>query len=234
MAELLHKLIDTLLHLSPDTMNSLAEALGPWLYGVLFAIIFAETGLVITPFLPGDSLLFAVGAVAAHPSSPIRLTWTALLLIAAAVLGDAVNYAFGAWAGPKVFAREDSWLLNKKHLLEAHRFYEKYGGKTIVLARFVPIVRTFAPFVAGIGAMRYLKFALYNVAGGALWVLAFLLSGWWFGGRQVVQRNFTLVIVAILLISVLPAVVEFFKARAAARKRPTALLEATTREDSRQ
>ncbi len=228
MVDLLREVFQTLLHLSPDSMNHLAGYVGPWLYVVLFAIIFAETGLVATPFLPGDSLLFAVGAVAAHPDSPISLPVTALLLIFAAVLGDAVNYFVGYRIGPKVFSREDSWLLNKKHLNEAHRFYETYGGKTIILARFVPIVRTFAPFVAGIGRMSYVRFALFNIIGGVSWVLMFLLAGWWFGGREVIQKNFKLVIVAIILISVLPAVYEFLRARLAARRGRSALLEATT------
>src|SRR4029077_19330480 len=134
----------------------------------------------------GDSLLFAVGAVAAHPSSPIRLGVTAVLLIVAAILGDAINSSIGYFVGPRVFSREDSRLLNKKHLLRAHEFYEKYGGLTIILARFVLIVRTFAPFVAGIGRMNYPRFALYNITGGAAWVLSFLLAGWWFGAREVV------------------------------------------------
>jgi membrane-associated protein len=206
--EFLQQLTHTLVHLSPDTMNELAHAVGHWLYVVLFLIVFAETGLVATPFLPGDSLLFAVGAVAAYSGSPISLPLTAVLLIVAAVLGDAVNYAVGYYLGPKVFSREQSRLLNKKHLLEAQRFYEQYGGKTIILARFVPIVRTFAPFVAGIGRMNYARFALFNVTGGVAWVLLFLVSGWWFGGREVVQKNFKLVILAIIVISVLPAVFE--------------------------
>src|SRR3954469_10024188 len=209
--EFLRLLVHTLLHLSPDSMNELAHAVGPWLYVVLFAIVFAETGLVAVPFLPGDSLLFAVGAVAAHPDSPINLLLTAVLLIVAAVVGDAVNYAIGYRVGPRIFSREDSWLLNKKHLNEAHRFYEQYGGKTIILARFMPIVRTFAPFVAGIGEMDYAKFALYNVTGGIAWVLSFLLGGWWFGGREVIQKNFKLVILAIIVISIMPAVVEFLR-----------------------
>src|SRR4051794_25035376 len=180
--QFVQKVFDTLLHLSPESMNELGHAVGPWLYVVLFAIVFAETGLVAVPFLPGDSLLFAVGAVAAHPDSPISLAGTAVLLIVAAVAGDAVNYAIGYRLGPKVFSREDSRLLNKKHLVEAHEFYERYGEKTIFLARFVPIVRTFAPFVAGIGRMNYFRFALFNVTGGVVWVLSFLLGGWWFGG----------------------------------------------------
>lgn len=217
--EFLQQLTHTLLHLSPETMNALAQAVGHWLYVVLFLIVFAETGLVATPFLPGDSLLFAVGAVAAHPDSPIDLTLTAVLLIVAAVLGDAVNYAVGYYLGPKVFSRENSRILNKKHLLEAQRFYEKYGGKTIVLARFVPIVRTFAPFVAGIGRMNYARFALFNVTGGIVWVLLFLVSGWKFGGLEVVEKNFKLVILAIIVISVLPALYEV--ARNKFRRQPS-------------
>jgi membrane-associated protein len=223
--EFLKTLVHTIVHLSPESMNGLAHAVGPWLYAVLFAIIFAETGLVAVPFLPGDSLLFAVGAVAAHRDSPISLPLMALLLIVAAVVGDAVNYAIGYRLGPKVFSREDSWLLNKKHLREAHGFYERYGGKTIVLARFMPIVRTFAPFVAGIGKMSYARFALFNVTGGTAWVLSFHLAGWWFGGREAVQKNFKLVIVAIIVISILPAVVEYLRTQSRRRKEEAAILE---------
>jgi membrane-associated protein len=211
--EYLVQFVKSLINVDPATLNQWADVLGPWLYGALFLIIFAETGLVVTPFLPGDSLLFAVGAMAAHPSSPISLWTTAALLIVAAVLGDAINYAFGYRAGPRVFTREDSWLLNKKHLLRAHEFYEEYGGLTIILARFMPIVRTFAPFVAGIGRMTYARFAVYNVAGGTAWILSFLLAGWWFGGRKVVQENFKLVMLAIIVISVLPACVGFVRSR---------------------
>ncbi len=226
--ELLERVFHTLIHLSPDSMNELAQYLGPWLYVVLAVIVFCETGLVATPFLPGDSLLFAVGAVAAHPESPIKLPLIAALLIVAAVLGDAVNYYVGKRLGPMVFSREQSYLLNRKHLHEAQRFYERHGGKTIILARFVPIVRTFAPFVAGIGRMNYARFAAYNVTGAVAWVLTFLLAGWWFGGREIVQKNFKLVILAIIVISVLPAVFEFFKGWMAARKGRSAILEATT------
>lgn len=213
--ELIRQLLDTLVHLSPASVNTLAHQVGPWLYVILFGIIFAETGLVATPFLPGDSLLFAVGAVAAAPGSPINLGLLGLLLIAAAVAGDAINYAIGASLGPKVFAREDSWLLNRKHLLEAHAFYERYGGVTIILARFMPIIRTFAPFVAGIGRMTYARFAVYNITGGIAWVLLFLLGGWWFGGLETVQQNFHLVIIAIIVLSVLPPVVHYLRTRAA-------------------
>jgi membrane-associated protein len=208
------QLVQTLIHLSPQSINEFVVMVGPRLfYTVLFLIVFAETGLVVTPFLPGDSLLFAVGAVAAHPDSPIRLGTTAVLLVVAAILGDAINYSFGYVVGPRVFSREDSRLLNKKHLLRAHDFYERYGGITIILARFVPIVRTFAPFVAGIGKMNYPRFALYNVTGGAAWVLSFLVAGWWFGGLEVVQKYFHLVIVAIIVISVLPGVIEYIQVR---------------------
>jgi membrane-associated protein len=200
--------------INPDSINDLILRIGPWpTHGALFLIVFAETGLVITPFLPGDSLLFAVGAVAAHPRSPIQLGTIALLLVVAAILGDAVNYLIGFLVGPRVFSREDSWLLNKKHLVRAHEFYEKYGGVTIVLARFIPIVRTFAPFVAGIGKMTYPRFALYNVTGGIAWVLSFLIGGWWFGGLPIVRRYFHLVIVAIIVISVIPGVVEYIQVR---------------------
>ena len=209
----LWQFVHSIMDLNPTTLNVYAATLGPWLYVVLFAIIFAETGLVITPFLPGDSLLFAVGAVAAHPASPIRLGLVALSLVVAAVLGDAVNYMIGARLGPRVFTREDSWLLNKKHLLRAHNFYEEYGGITIILARFIPIIRTFAPFVAGIGKMSYRRFAIFNVAGGTVWILLFLLAGWSFGAQEYVQKNFKLVVVAIIVISVLPGVYEYIRAR---------------------
>ena len=192
-----------------------SQALGSWLYVVLFAIVFCETGLVVTPFLPGDSLLFAVGALASLPDSELSLWFVAVLMIVAAVLGDAVNYAVGAYMGPKVFSREDSRWLNKKHLQRTHDFYEKYGGKTIFLARFVPIVRTFAPFVAGVGSMTYSHFALYNVTGAITWVLAFLLAGYYFGQIPTIQRNFRVVIVAIIVISMFPIAFEFVRARRA-------------------
>jgi len=209
----LFDLVHTLINIDTATVNSYAHALGPWLYVVLFASVFAETGLVVTPFLPGDSLLFAVGAVAAHPDSPIRLGMVSVQLVIAAVLGDAVNYSIGRYVGPRVFSRQDSWLLNQKHLARAHQFYEDYGGVTIILARFIPIVRTFAPFVAGIGKMTYSRFATYNVTGGVAWILLFLLAGWGFGSSELVQRNFKLVVVAVVVISVLPAVYEIVRAR---------------------
>jgi membrane-associated protein len=210
--ELVRQLIHNLLHLD-ESLNQLATAVGPWLYVILFAIIFAETGLVAAPFLPGDSLLFAVGALAAGTNSPINLPLVAALLCIAAIAGDATNYAIGRWAGPAVFRAESSWLLNKKHLETAQRFYDRHGGKTIILSRFIPIVRTFAPFVAGIGNMTYRRFALFNVVGGIVWVLSFLLAGYWFGGQEFVKKQFHYVILAIIVISILPAVIEVIRAR---------------------
>jgi len=206
----LDKVVYLFLHLD-DYLNSHAGLLGPWLYLILFMIVFCETGLVVTPFLPGDSLLFAVGALAAGDGSPLRLELLIVLLIAAAVLGDAVNYFIGYWVGPRVFTSEKSWLFNRKHLIRTQHFYEKYGGKTIILARFIPIIRTFAPFVAGIGAMPYRRFFYFNVAGGAAWVLIFLLSGYWLG--EAVKGYFSIIISVIVVLSILPPVVEYFLAR---------------------
>jgi len=199
-------------------LNIMVGDMGYWFYAVMFAIIFCETGLVILPFLPGDSLLFAVGAVGAMPDSRVNLPLMAVVMITAAVLGDAVNYSIGAKLGPAVFHSEKSRWLNRKHLMAAHEFYEKYGGKTIILARFVPIVRTLAPFVAGIGKMSYPRFALYNVTGAILWVCSLMLAGRTFGGIEWVQENFEAVIVAIIVISVLPAVIEFLRARAKSKR----------------
>jgi membrane-associated protein len=190
-------------------LTRLVEWSPPGTYLVLFLIIFCETGLVVTPFLPGDSLLFALGALASQENSQLSLPLLIILLTLAAVIGDGVNYAIGYRLGPKVFRYENSWLLNKKHLLRAQEFYERYGSKTIVLARFVPIVRTFAPFVAGVGKMNYFRFALYNVAGGALWVLICVLGGVFFGKLPWVEKNFELVLVAVVFISVLPMGIEF-------------------------
>ena len=223
--ELLHQFYDNVLKLNPDKINALGESLGPWLYVLLFAIIFAETGLVIIPFLPGDSLLFALGAVAALPNSPINLGLTEVLLITAAILGDAVNYAIGNFLGPAVLKREDSRFLNKKHLQHAHAFYETHGGKTIIFARFIPIIRTFAPFVAGVGSMTYPKFALYNVTGGVVWVLLCLGAGWMFGGYEIVQKNFELVLVAVVVISLLPPGVEFLRNWLKTRSAGAAVIE---------
>jgi membrane-associated protein len=187
-------------------LESWAQWMGPWLYVVLFAIIFFETGLVVTPFLPGDSLLFLLGAMAVAGS--LNFWLLAALLTVAAVLGDAVNYAIGYRVGPAIFRSSSSRLFNRAHLFKAQAFYEKYGNKTIILARFVPIVRTFAPFVAGIGKMEYRRFAIYNIIGAVAWVLACLASGYWFGALPWVKQNFEMVAVAIVFISVLPIAIE--------------------------
>jgi len=210
--ELIKHFIDILLHLDKHLVL-LVQQYGTLSYGILFAIIFCETGLVITPFLPGDSLLFAVGALSASGAfNPFLIFAT---LSAAAILGDSTNYWIGYVAGPKVFSSESSRWLNRKHLERTHGFYEKYGGKTVIIARFMPIVRTFAPFVAGIGRMSYPKFLFFSVVGTFLWIGLFVAAGYWFGNIPVVKRNFTLVVFAIIVISVLPAVVEAIRARRA-------------------
>ncbi len=210
--EFVSQLLDIFLHLDVY-LNSWAASAGPWLYVGIFAIIFCETGLVITPFLPGDSLLFAGGALAASDQSGINLFLFLAVVFCAAALGDFCNYEIGKWIGPKVFSQEKSRFFNKKHLLKAHNFYEKYGGKTIILARFIPIIRTFAPFVAGIGKMTYWHFASYNLIGAALWALLFVLGGYYFADLPVVKTHFHLVIVAIVIISCLPALIEYWRER---------------------
>lgn len=209
-------LVDILLHLDRH-LNSWAAAFGGWLYVLLFAVVFAETGLVVLPFLPGDSLLFAVGALAATDGSPIDVWLVGVLLTIAAIVGDAVNYAIGRRIGPKIFASDTSRWLNKQHLLRAHGFYEKHGGKTVILARFMPIFRTFAPFVAGIGQMSYRRFAAFNVIGALAWVWSFLMLGYQFGGLPFVKKNFTYVIFAIIIVSVMPAAIELLRARREAK-----------------
>lgn len=202
-----------------EHLDKLAGEYGVWTYAILVAIVFCETGLVVTPLLPGDSLLFAVGAFCARPNQPLEI-WTAtLLLTIAAILGDTVNYHIGKFLGPKVLAGKLHWL-NPKHLDRTHRFFEKYGGKTIIIARFVPIVRTFAPFVAGVGTMNYPKFLVYNVIGGVAWVLVCTQAGYWMGNFQVVREHFELVVLMIVGISLLPAVIEFFLQRWSRRSKP--------------
>ncbi len=204
-------IIDVFLHLD-EHLAAVMQAWGPWTYAILFAIILCETGLVVTPFLPGDSLLFAAGAMAAlHPDSLNIITLLGLLFVAA-VLGDTINYAIGRWIGPRAF-RMNTWFLKHEHLVRTQEFYERHGGRTIVLARFVPIVRTFAPFVAGVGRMNYPQFLFYNVVGGALWVAICTLAGYFFGNVPIVKENFELVVVGIVLVSVLPFVWEFWNAR---------------------
>ena len=227
--EFFRRLYDLLRHLGEDDKwRQMIEYIGtPTLYAVLFAIVFAETGLVVTPFLPGDSLLFALGAMGARDVG-INLPVVTILLIVAAILGDAVNYWIGYRLGPAVFKREDSRLLNKKHLLRAQEFYEKYGGKTIILARFVPIVRTFAPFVAGVGKMNFFRFWLFNIVGAIAWVVICVLAGYFLGSIPIIKKNFELVIVLIVIISVLPMAFEFWQARRAAKRKGFAVVETTT------
>ena len=211
MLDLIRKLVDFIVHIDRHLAEIIASY-GLWTYAVLWLIIFAETGLVVTPFLPGDSLLFAAGTFCAKPETGLNVHLMAVLLWVAAVLGDTVNYWLGSRIGPAVFKREDSMFLRKKHLERAHAFFEKYGGRAIILARFVPIVRTFVPFVAGVGRMHYGRFIAYNVIGGFIWIYFFLYAGYWFGGLPFIQRNFKLVILAIIIISVLPIVWETWRA----------------------
>jgi membrane-associated protein len=203
-------LIDFVLHLDKH-LGLILESVGLWSYLLFFAIIFAETGLVVTPFLPGDSLVFTLGTLAATGS--LNIGWLFVILSAAAILGDSANYAIGKYFGSIILKRQGAWFLKKEHIDRTHRFYEKYGSKTIVLARFVPIVRTFAPFVAGVGRMSYSRFLTYNVAGGLLWITLFVFGGYFFGNIPVIKKNFGLVIIAIIIISMLPAVIEILKER---------------------
>ena len=208
--ELLKALFEILMHLD-KYLDLLIRNYGIWTYGILFFIIFLETGFVVTPFLPGDSLLFAGGTFAALGSLDAR--WLIISLSIAAIAGDTVNYWIGYMVGPKVFNKEKSRFLNKEYLYRTHRFYEKYGGKTIILARFIPIIRTFAPFVAGIGSMTYRRFILYNISGGIAWVVIFVLGGYLFGNIPVVKQNFSLAIFVIIILSILPAIIEFLRHR---------------------
>ncbi len=208
--ELIQTFIDLFVHLDRH-LSLVIQHYGLWTYLLLFLIVFCETGLVVTPFLPGDSLLFGLGALAA--SSPLQVDLLFGLLTVAAIAGDMVNYWIGFFTGPKIFHKENVRFLNKAHLMRAHQFYEKHGGKTIIIARFAPIIRTFAPFVAGIGRMNYHYFTIYNVVGGAAWVAIFLFGGYFFGNIPFIKNNFTPVIMAIIILSLLPVVVEFLRAR---------------------
>jgi len=200
--------IDFIIHIDVH-LSEIIRSYGLWTYLILFIIIFCETGLVVAPILPGDSLLFAAGTFAAR--GDFNVFWLFALLSVAAVLGDTVNYSIGKYAGPKVFHNESVRFLNRKYLDRTHQFYERYGGKTIIIARFVPIIRTFAPFAAGIGSMTYGKFLSYNVIGGILWIGAFSYAGYFFGNIPMVKRNFTMVIFVIIILSVMPGVIEFIK-----------------------
>ena len=207
--ELIQQLIDFILHIDRHLIE-IVQDYQTWTYLILFIIIFAETGFVVTPFLPGDSLLFAAGAIIAKPESGLNIFLMCLLLIVAAVLGDLVNYHIGNYIGPKAFSGKYKWL-KSEYLQKTQQFYTKHGGKTIIYARFVPIIRTFAPFVAGIGTMSYSRFASYNIVGGILWVTSFLFIGYFFGGLPVIKDNFTYVIFGIIVLSMLPPAIELIR-----------------------
>jgi len=204
-------LFDLFLHLDKH-LAEVTQAYGTWTYAILFLIIFLETGVVITPFLPGDSLLFAAGALAAIESANLNVVFLFILLTLAAIIGDTVNYWIGHTIGPRAF-QGNIRFLKKEYLDRTHQFYEKYGGKTIVLARFIPIIRTFAPFVAGVGSMSYGKFITYNILGGILWTAIFIFGGYFFGNLPIVKNNFSLVILAIIFLSLLPPIIEFIQSR---------------------
>jgi membrane-associated protein len=208
--ELLAKFFDLLVHLDKHLLD-IARDYGPGIYAFLFLIVFCETGLVVTPFLPGDSLLFVAGTLAA--GGVMNIHALVLLLIAAAVIGDSVNFAIGRWIGPRVFRYDDSWFFKKAHVERTHRYFERYGGRTIIIARFVPVVRTYAPFVAGVGAMPYRRFFFFNVAGALLWVTLIAYAGYLFGQVPAVQKNLTLVIFGIILLSISPAIIEVMRHR---------------------
>ena len=200
--------IDFFIHLD-RYLPIIIDSFGIWAYVIVFLVIFCETGLVVTPILPGDSLLFALGTFAALGYLNIEALF--ILLSIAAIAGDSVNYAIGHYIGPKVFHYEDSRFFKKEYLRKTHEFYEKHGGKTIIIARFMPIIRTFAPFVAGVGAMSYSKFILYNISGGIAWICTFLLGGYFFGNIPAVKNNFTMVVVAIVIVSVMPGFIEYWR-----------------------
>lgn len=214
--ELIKALIDFILHIDQHLVD-IVNDYQTWTYLILFLIIFAETGLVVTPFLPGDSLLFAAGAIIAKPETSLNVVLMWGLLIVAAILGDLVNYHVGKFIGVKAFSGKYRFL-KMEYLNKTQQFYNKHGGKTIIYARFIPIIRTFAPFVAGIGTMRYGRFATYNIAGGIAWVTSFLFIGYFFGGLPVIKENFTYVIFGIIFLSVLPAIVEVIRGRGAPEK----------------
>ena len=208
-------IIDFILHIDQH-LTELAAQYGVWIYGILFLIIFCETGLVVMPLLPGDSLLFAAGSIAAIGEMNIHLM--VVLLIIAAILGDAVNFVIGKYFGEKLFSNPNSKIFKQSHLQKTQQFYAKHGGKTIILARFIPIVRTFAPFVAGMGHMSYHHFLAYNVIGGVLWVTIFSYLGYFFGNMDIVKDNLSLVLVAIIVLSILPAIIEIIRHKRAANK----------------
>ena len=206
----LHTLIDYILHIDVY-LNTFVTTYGFWTYLALFVVIFCETGLIVTPFLPGDSLLFTAGSIAAQPDNSFNVVILFILLFIASVLGNQVNFLIGRALGPRIFSANKSWLLNKKHLQDTHDFYEKHGGKTIIFARFLPIIRTFAPFVAGIGTMKILHFSLYNLISALLWIGSLLSLGYFLGSIPVVKENFVMVIYGIIIISLLPPIIAVLK-----------------------
>ena len=210
--DLIAGFLDLVVHLDQH-LRALAQNYGTWIYAVLFLIVFLETGLVVTPFLPGDSLLFVAGTIAA--GGELHVHALVLLLICAAVIGDSVNYAVGRYVGPRVFRFEHSRFFKRAYLKRTHVFFERHGGKTIIIARFVPIIRTYAPFVAGIGRMSYRHFLLFNVTGAVLWVVLLTYAGYLFGNLPLVKDNLTLVIVGIIVLSIMPGIIEFWRARRA-------------------
>lgn len=210
--EYIQFVIDFILHIDQH-MIELVQDYHLWTYAILFLIIFCETGLVVTPFLPGDSLLFVAGAITAQPDMPLEIGYLVLIVFAAAVLGDSCNYMIGHFFGKKLFSNPNSRIFKQSSLDKTHEYFRKYGGKTIILARFIPIVRTFAPFVAGMGKMNYYYFMVYNITGAALWVGIFCFAGYFFGDLPFVQQNLKLLLLAIIVISVLPAVVEVVRAK---------------------
>ncbi|PWC22969.1 DedA family protein [Brenneria roseae subsp. roseae] len=215
--EFIQFIIDFILHIDVHLAELVAQY-GVWIYAILFLILFCETGLVVTPFLPGDSLLFVAGALAALPSNDLNVHTMVFLMITAAVMGDAVNYTIGRLFGEKLFSNPDSKIFRRSYLDKTHQFYARHGGKTIILARFVPIVRTFAPFVAGMGHMSYRHFAAYNIIGALLWVILFTYAGYLFGDLPIVQENLKLLIVVIIFVSILPGIIEVVRHRRAAMR----------------
>ncbi len=217
MMDFIYLVIDFILHIDAHLAELVAEY-GVWVYAILFLILFCETGLIVTPFLPGDSLLFVAGAIAALPTNDLNVHLMVVVMITAAIIGDAVNYTIGRLFGERLFSNPNSKIFRRSYLDKTHAFYERHGGKTIILARFVPIVRTFAPFVAGMGHMSYRRFAFYNVTGAFIWVLLFTYAGYLFGNLPVIQENLKLLIVGIIVLSIMPGIIEIIRHKRAAAK----------------
>ncbi len=210
--DLISGFVDLVLHLDQH-LRELAQTYGTWVYAVLFLIVFLETGVVVTPFLPGDSLLFVAGTVAA--AGELNVHTLVVLLVVAAIAGDSLNYLIGRYLGPRVFRFDDSRFFKRAHVDRTHAFFERHGGKSIIIARFIPIIRTYAPFVAGIGAMSYKRFLMFNVTGAVLWVTLLTYAGFFFGNLPLVRNNLTAVILGIIVLSVMPAIIEFWRAKRA-------------------